>query len=77
MVKGNRQQLAAVNAPVATGHWHTLTLRAEGDRFTVSFNGKPVITASDRTFAEAGRIGFWTKLHSVTRFDRLDIKVIK
>ena len=77
VVKGNRQQLAAASAPVASGQWHTLTLKAEGDRFTVTFDGKALITASDRTFGEAGRIAFWTKADSVTRFDRLEIKVNK
>jgi hypothetical protein len=77
VVKGSRQQLAAVSTPVALGQWHTLTLKAEGDRFTVSLNGKQVLTASDRTFAGPGRIGLWTKADSVTRFDRLEFKVIK
>jgi len=77
VVKGNRQQLAAGGAQVASGQWHTLTLRAEGDRFTVTFDGKSLITATDRTFGGAGRVGFWTKADSVTRFDRLEIKVNK
>jgi len=77
VVKGSRQQLVAASVPVASGQWHTLTLKAEGDRFTVSFDGKQVLTATDRTFAGAGRIGLWTKADSVTRFDRLEIKVSK
>jgi hypothetical protein len=77
VIKGNREQLAAAGAQVASGQWHTLTLKAEGDRFTVTFDGKALITASDRTFGGAGRIAFWTKADSVTRFDRLEIKVSK
>ena len=45
----------------------------EGDRFTISFNGKTLYAATDRTFAAAGKIGLWTKADSVTRFDRLDV----
>jgi hypothetical protein len=77
VVKGNRQQIASAGVQVASGQWHSLTLKAEADRFTVTFDGKPVVTASDRTFSGAGRVGFWTKADSVTRFDRLEIKVNK
>ncbi len=41
VVKGDRQQLASASATVSSGAWHTLTLRAEGDRLSVSFDGKP------------------------------------
>jgi hypothetical protein len=77
VVKGSRQQIASAAAQVASGQWHTLTLKAEADRFTVTLDGKPMITASDRTFAGSGRVGFWTKADSVTRFDRLDVKINK
>ena len=40
VVKGRRQQLASASVKVAPGEWHSLTLRAEGNRFTVSFDGK-------------------------------------
>ena len=40
VVKGKREQLASANAKVAANQWHTLALKAEGDRFTVSFDGK-------------------------------------
>jgi hypothetical protein len=77
VVKGSRQQIASAGAQVASGQWHSLTLKAEADRFTVTFDGKALITASDRTFGGAGRIGFWTKADSVTRFDRLEMKINK
>ena len=48
----------------------------EGDRFTVSFNGKPLYTITDRTFDTAGKIALWTKADSVTRFDRLEISAM-
>src|SRR5208337_4815551 len=37
VVKGKREQLAGANLKVSANAWHTLALRAEGDRFTVSF----------------------------------------
>jgi hypothetical protein len=44
VVKGNRQQIAGADTKVASGEWHTLTLKAQGDRFTVSFDGKQLYT---------------------------------
>ena len=61
-----REQLASANAKVAANQWHTLALKAEGDRFTVSFDGKTLLSAQDRTFADAGKVALWTKADSVT-----------
>lgn len=76
IVKGRRQQLATADVKVAGGVWHTLGLKAENDRFTVSFNGKTLYSASDRTFGGAGRVALWTKSDSVTRFDQINIQVL-
>ena len=51
----------------------TAAVHAEGDRFTVVFDGKPVLAAEDKTFAEAGRVGLWTKADSVIHFDAIVI----
>jgi len=77
VVKGDRQQMASASAKVSSGAWHTLTLRAEGDRLSVSFDGKPLLTHSDRTFTGLGKVALWTKADSVTRFDRLDIRPLQ
>jgi len=64
---------------VASNQWHTLTVRAEGDRFTVLLDGKPLHTTADTTAMPRpaeGRVGLWTKADSVTRFDHLDIKTL-
>jgi hypothetical protein len=74
VVKGNRQQIEGANIKVAKNQWHTLVLKAVDDRFTVSFDGKELYTATDRTFAEAGRVALWTKADSVTHFDRFEIR---
>jgi hypothetical protein len=73
VVKGKREQLKGANIKVATNEWHTLELRAEDDRFTVSFDGKQLYAAQDNTFAGAGRVGLWTKADSVTYFDTIAI----
>ena len=74
VVKGKREQLAGANTKVATNTWHTLTLKAEGDRFTVSYDGNELYTARDTTFSEAGEVALWTKADSVTHFDNLTIR---
>jgi hypothetical protein len=58
VVKGRREheQLASANAKVEPNQWHTLALKAEGDRFTVSFDGKPLLSAQDGTFPDAGKV---------------------
>jgi hypothetical protein len=76
MVKGKREQLEGANVKVSGNEWHTLGLKAEGERFTVTFDGKQLFTATDRTFAGAGKIALWTKADSVTRFDRIEIKTL-
>ncbi len=75
---GARQQLAtAENVTTPRGQWHSLTLRAEGNRYTVSLNGKVIHTTIDTTTAEPrpteGRAGLWVKSDSVTHFERVEI----
>ena len=73
VVKGRREQLAGADLKVAANEWHTLGLRAEGERFTISYDGKTLYSISDATFADAGKIALWTKADSVTRFDWITI----
>jgi len=77
VVKGDRQQMASASVKVSPGAWHTLTLRAEGDRLSVSFDGKPLLTHSDRTFTGLGKVALWTKADSVTHFDQLEIRPLQ
>ena len=77
VVNGRRQQLASANVKVAAGEWHTLALRAEGDRFTVSFDGKQLFTHRDTTFTAPGGVALWTKADSVTRFESVVVKPLQ
>jgi hypothetical protein len=61
VLKGRRQQIKGTAVKVSAGEWHTLTLRAEGDRFVISFERKPLVTAADKTFGSVGKIAPWTK----------------
>ena len=76
VVKGRREQLAGANLKVTPNEWHTLGLRAEGDRFTVSVDGRKLFSATDKTFARAGGVALWTKSDSVTRFDQVKMTVL-
>jgi len=73
VVQGRREQLGGANLRVTANEWHTLGLRAEGERFTVSYDGKTLFSASDSTFTEAGGVALWTKADSITRFDQVNI----
>jgi len=73
VVKGTREQLAGADTKVSAKEWHTLGIRAESERFSVSFHGKLLFTASDKTFADPGKVALWTKADSVTRFDAIEI----
>jgi hypothetical protein len=74
VVKGDRHQIEGVSVKIPSDIWQVLGLRAEGDKFTVTLNGKELFTATDRTFAGPGRIALWTKADSVTHFDQIAIK---
>jgi len=75
---GQREQLATADGvKVTRGQWQTLTLRAQGDRFTVLLNDKPLHTTTDTTpqpRPAGGRVGLWVKSDSVTYFDRIEIR---
>ncbi len=73
VVGGRREQLSGANLKVTANEWHTLGLRAEGERFTISYDGKTLFSATDSTFAMAGGVALWTKADSVTRFDQVVI----
>jgi hypothetical protein len=74
VVKGRRQQIKGADTKVASGVWHTLAIRAEGARFTISFNGAELFTADDPTFDQPGQVALWTKADSVTYFDSIAIR---
>jgi hypothetical protein len=61
-------------AKVPTGQWNTLRVMAAGNLFTVYLNGEKLYEVEDSTFADAGKVGLWTKADSVTYFDDLEVK---
>ena len=73
-VKGRREQLAGSNIKVTSNTWHMLALKAEGDRFSISYDGQPLFAATDGTFPKEGKVALWTKADSVTHFDHPTIQ---
>jgi hypothetical protein len=60
-----------VGIPVTSDIWHSLRVDFAGTHFKVSFNGKQLFEVEDSTFADAGKVGLWTKADSVTLFDEI------
>jgi hypothetical protein len=58
-----------VKERVASGQWHTIRVEFAGNHFKAYFDRKHVFDVEDSTFANAGKIGVWTKADSVTLFD--------
>jgi hypothetical protein len=60
--------------PVPSGAWSELRVSFQGRLFTVSMNGEKLFEVEDGTFAEAGKVGLWTKADSVTYFDDFEFR---
>ena len=73
VVKGKREQLDGKKVKVTSGEWHSLALHAEGDQFTISYDGAQLFTVADRTFRGVGKVALWTKADSVTYFDAFEV----
>jgi hypothetical protein len=66
-----------VKTPVPPNVWHTLRVEVMGSLFKVAFNGKPLFEVDDKTFADAGQVGLWTKADSNTLFDEFSFTPAK
>lgn len=75
-VRGKRSKIEEVTVKVAPDQWHKLRFEAKGRHLTVTFDGKVVIETDDRTFANPGKIGLWTKADSVSAFSNLRIEPV-
>jgi hypothetical protein len=73
VINGRRQAFQNHRVKVASNVWHTLAVNATGDHFVVTYDGMPVLDATDATFKDAGKVGLWTKADSVIAFDDLAI----
>lgn len=78
-VNGERRAPVGTEIKIEPGRWHELTVRCEGNRIDVSWNGQPAMpTLTDNSFV-VGRIGLITKSDTVAYFSdlRLDYRPLK
>lgn len=74
---GTRNTLKYVDAPVASGKWHELTVEFAGPRIQVLLDGRKYIDFQDGHITGAGAAGVWTKADSVTAFDDFEAQPAK
>jgi hypothetical protein len=68
-INGRRMEKKRASMKVAPGQWHSLRVDFQAAHFTITFDGKKALDWDDSTFADAGKVGVWTKADSVTLFD--------
>ena len=74
VVAGKRTQLATADIK-HTGGWHMLRVTMRGEQIQCFYDGKKYLEVQDATFAEAGKIGLWSKADAQTYFDDLTLVV--
>ena len=77
VVDGRRRQLDSSNIKASAGKWHTIRIAQKGNHIQCYLNGKLHLDVKDVTFADAGKIGLWTKADAVTSFDELKVQRAK
>ena len=75
--KGKRSQLAAKDAPLEAGKWHSLRVIAANERFEVALDGKPLFDVTDRSLPQSGPLGVWSQADSVTRYGSLLVSPVR
>jgi hypothetical protein len=73
---GKGQRVESAEADVLPDRWHTLGVTLNDDHFKVSFEEKVLFTAFERTRMKDGHIALWTQEDTITRFDRIDVRVL-
>jgi hypothetical protein len=76
VVDGKRTQLATADVKLDKG-WHTIRVVMVGDKIRCDLDGEKWLEAQDSTFAEAGRVGLWTKSDARTQFNDVILKEAK
>lgn len=68
VVGGIRSQPIGPNVPVPKGEWLELKIECKGNKIRAWLNGRDVLPELTDTSYAAGKIGFWTKSDSLSRF---------
>jgi hypothetical protein len=75
--KAKRSQLAAKEAPLEPGKWHSLRVIAANERFEVALDGKTLFDVTDRSLPQPGPLGVWSQADSVTRYGSLLVSPVR
>jgi hypothetical protein len=73
IVNGERREITSRAAELHFERAHTLGIKASGDSFGVSLDGKTLFEARDGAILAAGRFGIWSRADSLTSFGDLFI----
>ena len=73
---GKPSRVDSAEADVMPDRWHTLAVTLNDDHFKVSLDEKVLFTTFERTRRKDGHIALWTQEDTVTRFDRIDVRVL-
>jgi 3-keto-disaccharide hydrolase len=73
LLGGARVDIAAAPLELDPKVWHQLKVTVAGDRIETFVDDKPIVQANDKSLADAGMIGLWTKGDAATLFDDLTI----
>jgi hypothetical protein len=76
ILNGERREIASRAAPLAAGKAQTLKVKAVGDSFTVSLDGRTLFETRDGAVMPAGRFGVWSNADSLTSFGDLFITIL-
>jgi hypothetical protein len=71
--QGKSAEIAAVESTIGNA-WHSLNIRAQGNRFTVTLDGKWLFTAYDAVLSRPGRVALWTSRDGAVEFDGFSVK---
>jgi hypothetical protein len=69
---GKRTQFASAKIP-GDKKWHTLRITMAGAKIACYLDGTKYLEAEDSTFADAGKIGLWSKADAQSYFDDLSV----
>jgi hypothetical protein len=70
------KRIDGAEAEIGRDRWHALRVTVNDDHFAVALDGKVLFTAFDRARMKDGRVALWAQEDNVTRFDRIDVRVL-
>jgi hypothetical protein len=77
VVHGVAKEVAGVDAEIAERHWQSLEVVARDKEFTISLDGRWVLTAFDYSELLGGQFGVATERDGITCFDQIEISPLK